>query len=124
MSLAIIDRGVLGEIAARIGATVEPNNQKFVNRFTIESWSTDKNYIVSQRRTDGEWCCSCKGWIFNHSRADFKGCKHLIDMLGRLSGVQNGIAASMLESARTAFINLSDNKVAAIEDDFSIRINL
>jgi hypothetical protein len=97
-------------IAAEIGSGVEPDNAAYINRFTVPSSSGRASYLVSQRRTSGEWCCSCRGWI-THRR-----CKHLTAILSRLAAhtaledaarakgaaVPDGVVR-MLASARSAF---------------------
>jgi len=97
-------------IAKQIGSGVEPDNAGYINRFCIPSSSGKATYLVSQRRTSGEWCCSCRGWI-THRR-----CKHLQEILRRLSAhtaledaaLEKGSAVpddvvKMLASARSAF---------------------
>lgn len=98
-------------IAEQIGSGVEPDNAGYINRFKVPSSSGGSTYLVSQRRTSGEWCCSCRGWI-THRR-----CKHLTSILQRLAahtaledavrtqdgaGVPEGVTR-MLASARSAF---------------------
>lgn len=97
-------------IAEQIGSGVEPDNAAYINRFTVPSSSGSSTYLVSQRRTSGEWCCSCRGWI-THRR-----CKHLTEILRRLaahtaledsvraaeSAVPEGIV-TMLSAARNAY---------------------
>lgn len=102
------DRTQVAKIAAQIGSHLMPDNDAWVNRFTVASASSSAIYTVAQRRTDGVWGCSCRGWI--HHRK----CKHVTDILRRLAtlpastrplpaGVQQ-----MLASARTAYLDLDD----------------
>jgi hypothetical protein len=97
------------QIAEQIGSSLMPDNKVWTNRFTVESTSSSRTYIVSQRRTDGVWGCSCRGWI------NYKHCKHLDDMLHRLSELNtktlsqlNEETLQMLASARTAYLDLSE----------------
>jgi hypothetical protein len=53
------------------GATLLPDNVVWKYRMEIKSETSDRIYIVAQRKTDGAWACSCMGWI------RFRHCKHL-----------------------------------------------
>jgi hypothetical protein len=100
-------------IAEQIHSTVESDSDRYVNRFTVPSTTSSSVYLVSQRRTSGEWCCSCRGWITH------RHCKHLDDILQRLAAhavldnaanAQATVAPSvvaMLASARDAYSMLS-----------------
>lgn len=92
------------EIAKQIGSELLPDNERWTNRFQIESSSSNRKYIIAQQRTDGEWGCSCPGWT-HHRR-----CKHLTDVLRRLTDLAVRVPAynhlSMMVSARTAFLIL------------------
>lgn len=70
--------GDVAVVAAQIGSRLEPDNQQWTNRFIIASQSSDRTYVVAQRRTNGEWGCACPGW--RHHRH----CKHVADLKGRL----------------------------------------
>jgi hypothetical protein len=48
-----------------------PDNKQYTNRFEINSETSDRVYTVAQRKSNGEWCCSCPGWIRH------RHCKHL-----------------------------------------------
>lgn len=41
------------------------------HRFEINSASSDRMYVVSQRKSTGAWECGCRGWIRH------RHCKHL-----------------------------------------------
>ena len=104
-TLTEADRKQVAEIALQIGSELMPDNKMWVNRFTVESQTSSAVYTVAQRRTDHVWGCSCRGWI-NH-----KKCKHLTDILHRLSEVAEraGLEAAVLQmvmSARTAYLDL------------------
>ena len=73
--------GDVANIAAKIGSSVMPDNDQWTNRFTVKSSSSDKIYTVAQRRSDGTWGCDCWGWKRH------RHCKHLVDILGRLSRI-------------------------------------
>jgi hypothetical protein len=53
------------------GAVALPENKVWHNRVEIKSESSDRIYIVAQRKTDNTWGCNCPGWI------RFRRCKHL-----------------------------------------------
>ena len=48
-----------------------PDGKLWINRFQIQSESSDALYTVSQNKVHRHWGCSCMGWIFHRS------CKHL-----------------------------------------------
>jgi hypothetical protein len=94
-------------IAEQIGSTVMSDTDLWVNRFTVKSSSTSSTYTVAQRKGDGVWGCSCRGWI-NHRK-----CKHLTDVLHRLSELStkegfDRAAIEILVSARAAYLDLRD----------------
>jgi len=51
--------------------TFLPDNKQYTNRFEIMSETSNRVYIISQRKSNGQWCCSCPGWI------RWRRCKHL-----------------------------------------------
>ena len=100
-------------IAEQIGSSLMPDNQQYINRFTIDSTSSSKTYVVSQRRTDGVWCCGCRGWTMHVDAQGRRKCRHLTDILARLAevaaktqGQLDESVLDMLRSARTAFLDL------------------
>jgi hypothetical protein len=103
--MATNQRAQVAEIAEQIGSALMPDNAQWTNRFVVRSHTSDALYNVAQRRSDGSWGCSCPGW--RHHRT----CKHLHDILGRLSrlearpGLDTDIIA-MLASARFAALQL------------------
>lgn len=98
-------------IAKQIGSELLPDNDRWTNRFQIESSSSNRKYIIAQQRADGVWGCSCPGWT-HHRR-----CKHLTDVLGRLTTLAEKTPAyhhlTMMVSARTAFLILEKPKKTA-----------
>jgi hypothetical protein len=74
-------------VAAHIGTSMEDDNEQYVNRFKVESSSSSSTYLVSQRRKDGMWCCSCRGWTMHVDAQGRRKCKHLTDILARLAAV-------------------------------------
>lgn len=48
-----------------------PDNTTHTCRFEINSATSDRVYVVSKAKRNGEWQCSCKGWI------RWRHCKHL-----------------------------------------------
>lgn len=100
------DRSQVAEIAAQIGSSVMPDNAVWTNRFAIKSTSSSSVYTVAQRRTDGVWGCSCRGWTHH------RHCKHLTDILSRLAALPveslavDPAVQEMLTSARTAYLDL------------------
>ena len=61
------------------GLTVLEDNNQYKNRFEIKSESSNRLYVIAQRVSDGELCCSCMGW--RRARTDGEGgyyrkCKH------------------------------------------------
>jgi hypothetical protein len=81
MSSVWVFPGDVVGIASRIGSRLEPDNEVWTNRFWIDSTSSDRKYLVAQRKTDGVWGCSCPGW--RHRR----WCKHITELHGKLRGI-------------------------------------
>lgn len=48
-----------------------PDNAVWTSRFEIRSQTSNRIYIVAQRKSDGLWGCSCPGWKAHRK------CKHL-----------------------------------------------
>jgi hypothetical protein len=102
-------------IAGSIGSSVEPDNAQYINRFTVPSTSSSAVYLVSQRRSSGEWCCSCPSWKFQVKKG--RGCKHLTDILQRLA------AHAVLDSAVNAQSSVADGvaqMLASAKDAYSM----
>lgn len=47
------------------------DNATHTHRFQIFSESSSRIYVVAKARRDGQWQCSCPGWIHH------RNCKHL-----------------------------------------------
>lgn len=95
----------VAEIAAQIGSSLMPDTGTHFNRFTVESQTSSKVYVVSQRRSSGGWECGCQGWT------RWRHCKHLADILSRLAELPtvptfDPSVHDMLASARTAYLDL------------------
>ena len=106
------DRSAVARIAAQIGSNLMPDNEVWVNRFTVSSASSKAIYTVAQRRTDGVWGCSCRGWIHH------RHCKHVTDILRRLTSLPipallEPDVLAMLASARTAYLDFGTVELAA-----------
>jgi len=50
----------------------------WVNRWEVQSLSTDSSYVVAQK-SDGSWGCSCPRWRFSKANGDGHrpDCKHI-----------------------------------------------
>lgn len=70
-------------VVNRIGAVLLPDNQQWTNRIEIKSSSSTRLYVVAQRKTSGEWACSCPGW------KRYRYCKHLSAMTPMLIDVRS-----------------------------------
>jgi hypothetical protein len=106
-------RAQIEQIAAQIGSSMEPDTDQYVNRFKVESSSSSSMHLVSQKRSDGTWCCSCRGWTMHVDPQGRRKCKHLTDILRRLADLPAPALATMdpavlemIASARTAFLDL------------------
>lgn len=84
---ASMDSATLAK-ARELGVSVLPDNKTHRNRIEIASETSNRVYIVAQRKTNGthtgRWECSCMGWI-RHRR-----CKHLEAMLPTLKRLGGG----------------------------------
>lgn len=100
-------------VAAQIGGTLLPDSDQWFNRFQVASASSSRLYVIAQRTTDKTWGCSCPGW------RHYRKCKHLTDVLRRLSNVPliesfDEATAAMLQSARMAYkVDLQPAKAVA-----------
>jgi hypothetical protein len=97
-------------VAAQIGSALLPDNDQWFNRFQVKSTSSSSFYTVGQRRSDSVWGCSCNGW------RHYRHCKHLTDILGRLSRLTASPALNepvvvMLRSARAAYLDLDPTPI-------------
>jgi len=66
------------------GMTVLPDTPQWINRFEIESESSNRIYVIAQRANRTEWGCSCPGW------KRFRKCKHLNTIMPLLKNHSNG----------------------------------
>jgi len=103
-------RNQVAEIAAQIGSELMPDNDQWVNRFTVRSDTKDAVYVVAQRRSDGTWGCGCWAWK-RHRR-----CKHLGRILERLAAVPQRAyfepsTIVMLSKARLAHLDFEAKPV-------------
>jgi hypothetical protein len=62
-------------VANKTGAALLPDNSVYENRMEIHSESSSRKYVVAQSKSNGNWSCSCMGWIRHRT------CKHLKTML-------------------------------------------
>lgn len=53
------------------GSTRLPDNAQWTNRFTVNSSSSDRQYVIAQHREHRHWGCDCPGWKRHRT------CKHL-----------------------------------------------
>jgi hypothetical protein len=84
------------EIAKSIGSSLQPDNAGYIHRFEVPSTTNpDKVYLVSQRRSSGQWCCDCPSWKFQTKKG--RDCKHVRDILQRLGGYMVALKAMGLD---------------------------
>lgn len=62
-------------IAGNTDLEILPDNAQWTNRFEIKSESSNRIYVVAQRKSNNEWGCSCPG--FKNARNGVRKCKHL-----------------------------------------------
>jgi hypothetical protein len=79
---------VVEKLAEAMGGEILPDNKQYTNRFEIRSSSSDKLYVIAQRKSDEEWCCGCPGWVFTKAGRE-RNCKHLKTLRPLLEGVQH-----------------------------------
>jgi len=60
-----------------------PDNDQYQHRMAITG-STGNEYIIAQRRANGEWSCGCLGWRRH------RHCKHLDAMMPLLKRLASG----------------------------------
>ena len=78
---------VAEKLAEAMGGELLPDNKQYTNRFEIRSSSSDKLYVIAQRKSDEEWCCGCPGWVFKKKGLE-RNCKHLKTLRPLLEGAQ------------------------------------
>jgi hypothetical protein len=66
------------------GVSLLPDNDQWHNRFQIKSESSARLYTVAQNKSNGQFACSCMGWI------RYRHCKHLDVLHPVLSRVSRG----------------------------------
>ena len=66
-----------------------PDNKGWINRFHIKSETSGRLYVIAQRESTGEFCCSCMGWIRNRT------CKHLNNIMPLIRQVENGLKGNL-----------------------------
>lgn len=57
-----------------------PDNDQYTNRFEIKSESSNRIYVIAQRKSDNEWTCSCPSWIRARNGHSNRTCKHLTSL--------------------------------------------
>lgn len=57
------------------GLNLLPDTKQWINRFEINSESSNRIYVVAQRANLSEWGCSCMGW------KRYRKCKHLSSIM-------------------------------------------
>lgn len=73
----------MGAVIATMPTSFLPDNDQWKHRFEIRG-SSGSTYIVSQKKTDETWGCSCPGWRHN------RHCKHLDAYQTILSKIARG----------------------------------
>lgn len=62
-----------------------PDARGWTNRFPIKSETSNRQYTVAQRMSDGAWGCSCPGWIRN------RWCKHLTNIMPSINKAEDAL---------------------------------
>ena len=75
------------KVAEQLGLKVLEDNKTHANRLEIKSESSNRLYVVAQAKSDGEWQCSCPGWVMKRAGKP-RGCKHLKVMMPALAAVE------------------------------------
>jgi uncharacterized Zn finger protein len=57
--------------ASNTDLEILPDNAQWKNRFEIKSETSNRIYVVAQRKSDNSFGCSCPGWKRH------RNCKHL-----------------------------------------------
>lgn len=128
------NRSQVAQIAAQIGSSLEPDNDKWTNRFKVKSTSSSSFHTVAQLKYDnagmaaGTWGCSCRGWTMHVDAQGRRKCRHLTDILGRLAkvaeaakGELDAAVLAMLASARTAYLDLGGTSRAVARPSMPAR---
>jgi len=113
----------IAAVAEQIGSGLLPDNAAWKHRFEIRSTTSNRSYVIAQRRSDNVWGCSCTGW--RHHRK----CKHVKDVLARLAALADRIqeadvaeVVEVLRHARTAYLDLEPAQKVARPEEADVRI--
>ena len=74
------------QLAEAMGGELLEDNKQYTNRMEIRSSSSNKLYVIAQRKSDEEWCCGCPGWVFK-KKGQERNCKHLKTLRPLLEGL-------------------------------------
>jgi hypothetical protein len=66
-----------------------PDNKGWINRFHIKSETSGRLYVIAQRESTGEFCCSCMSWIRSRT------CKHLNNIMPLIRQAENGLKGNL-----------------------------
>ena len=77
----------LAILAQRFGASVLPDSNTHINRLEIKSATSGNYYTVAQNRANGEWGCSCRGWLNARNGHANRKCKHMTAMRPALEAI-------------------------------------
>lgn len=72
---------IVKQILKNNGIELLPDTTQWINRFEIESESSNRVYVVAQRSNLAEWGCSCPAWKTRRT------CKHLNSIKPLLSSM-------------------------------------
>jgi len=78
-------------IARNTNLEILPDNGQYTNRFEIKSESSNRLYVIAQRKSDGVFCCSCPGWIRARNGHSDRTCKHITSLQPMLNRFQTKI---------------------------------
>lgn len=105
MANDLVVRSEIIRAANSLGLSILPDKRGWTNRIQIKSESSTRLYVVAQRQSNGEWGCSCPGWIFH------RNCKHLRAMLPALRPA--------LEAPKDPMKIIGDRIIRAIGDNLT-----
>jgi hypothetical protein len=73
-----------------------PDNTQWKNRFEVKSESSNRVYIIAQRKSDGSWGCSCPGFKNARNGHLNRTCKHLKTILPLLEAAEKIVKQKQL----------------------------
>lgn len=88
MSKALVKINGLQAQLRSLGVELLPDNKTHQHRMEIRSETSDRLYIVAQRKGNSSWECKCPGWLSHRHCKHLDEMSHLLNALGGPVGLR------------------------------------